>query len=532
MSKKNKVDPKIPKTIFEPQHVEFFQTVFAERENDLSNYYVPNKFLTLADNFESKKSFFIGRTGIGKTAILQKIKAKFPANAVLYIDPEDFAFTIMEKSQVLKELSKAGINFDLFYKTLWKYIFITEILKRRFGAEKKTWLKQSLDQAFDKPASKAYKFLLEHEELGEGRTFSEQISEIIRRMEHKIIGSFEKGGVKIGYEGTLNPQTAQLAQDALKSFEYTDLNYFIKVMDDEVMRNQKYVILVDDLDKNWIQNSVGINFTRCLFETIFDLNNTKSLRLLVSLRTNLFNQLKFHQSEKYMPYIEKMSWNDDELLNILEKRIHSMFPHLTGREIWKLFPEDIKLGSGKIETFQGYILDRSNRRPRDLLLLVSYMIKSSVGKKHITMDVARKAEQEYSPNRLIALQEEWSNPFLNIGFITEQFTGAKYKLNKTEMFAILDNVTQEVLVQLSNGKDSELKWIVEGQYIDANTFDNKNLLKLLYRIGFIGWRPHANSTKQFCFSQNSEEMKESVTDESLFYINPCYFSALHIQFSH
>ena len=103
------------KFVFEPSHKEFFQNTSAEREENLANYYVDNPYFQSAVDSNSKKAFFVGRTGIGKTAILESVRRQTSSQQnIISIDPEDFAFKIMEGSEVLKQLTSHQINLDLF----------------------------------------------------------------------------------------------------------------------------------------------------------------------------------------------------------------------------------------------------------------------------------------------------------------------------------------------------------------------------------------------------------------------------------
>ena len=380
---------------FTPLHQEFFQTTSAEREDDLTDYYVDNEFFQRAISDDSKKAFFIGRTGVGKTAILQKVK-KESGKKIISISPEDFAFKIMERSTLLKQLTNFGINLDLFYKTMWKYIFITEILKEIYGDQKKSWFAEKIQKYNkDRTAFRAYKFLLENDELEEGLSFSKKIEKIINKMEHSINLKIESKNLKLGYEGKLLPQTEKEIHDGLKDFEFTDLNHFLEHLDIEILKKHQFVILVDDLDKNWIQNNIGINFTRCLFETIFDINNSKHLRLLVSLRTNLFEQLNFSQSEKFLPYVDHITWTDNYIKEIIEERFSKKIKNISHKnDIWQfIFSKEIKKDHGKSFSTSKYLLDRSNMRPRDILIFISFAIKESIGKNQITSDAIIKAEK-------------------------------------------------------------------------------------------------------------------------------------------
>ena len=171
---------------FTSAHKEFFQNTAAEREENLNDYYVDNEYFQSAIDPNSKKAFFIGRTGVGKTAILEKIK-RSPKQNIISIDPEDFAFKIMERSPVLKQLTDWEINLDLFYKTMWKYIFVTEILKQIYGTQRKNWFEQQiLKWKSDSVAIRAYEFLQKNDELESGVAFNEKIEKIVDKLECSI----------------------------------------------------------------------------------------------------------------------------------------------------------------------------------------------------------------------------------------------------------------------------------------------------------------------------------------------------------
>ena len=217
-------------------HQEFFQITSAEREEDLNNYYVDNEFFQSAISDNSKKAFFIGRTGVGKTAILQKVK-KESGKKIISISPEDFAFKIMERSTLLKQLTDFGINLDLFYKTMWKYIFITEILKEIYGDQKKSWFVEKIQKyTKDRATVRAYRFLLKHDELEEGLSFSKKIEKIISKMEHSIQLEIKSKNLKLGYEGKISPQLKKTIYEGLKEFEFTDLNHFLEHLDEEILK--------------------------------------------------------------------------------------------------------------------------------------------------------------------------------------------------------------------------------------------------------------------------------------------------------
>ena len=519
--------------LFTSANKEFFQNTAAEREENLNDYYVDNEYFQSATDPNSKKAFFIGRTGVGKTAILEKIK-RSPRQNIISINPEDFAFKIMERSAVLKQLTDWEINLDLFYKTMWKYIFVTEILKQIYGNQKKSWFEeQVLKWKSDSVAIRAYNFLQRNDELESGISFNEKIEKIVEKLECSVQATGISFEFKVGYSPnkTLTKDEEKRIYNAIKQFEFTDINYFIKHLDQNILNKYDFIILVDDLDKNWIQNEIGINFTRCLFETIFDINNSKHLRLLVSLRTNLFNQLKFNQREKFSPYIDYIFWNDEKMKEIVEKRFKAIVID-SYSDIWEfIFPEEITVGHQKRQKTFDYLLRRSNMRPRDILLFISYAIGNSIGKNKITMDAMIKAEETYSKDRLNALEDEWQNPYINIGKIFNFFRRCFHKLDKESFYAIMEDITLDVLEKEEQKNLGDWLWIVEGSYIkkDDKNFDSLKLIDLLYKMGFIGIKETPSSKTRYIHDGQGLDMPY-ISEDTKFYINPCYHRALAVTF--
>jgi hypothetical protein len=161
-----------------------FKIITAETENLIKQYYVSNNFCSEAIDLESASSFYVGRTGLGKTAILKHVELYSedkPNVLVIKVRPEEFAFQIMERSEVLKVYSILGINFRLFYKTLWQSIILAEIFKKIYGNDRKGKIAKFLTFGVE---NKAYKLLESLDDLDGDRTFSEKVSNLISKMEH------------------------------------------------------------------------------------------------------------------------------------------------------------------------------------------------------------------------------------------------------------------------------------------------------------------------------------------------------------
>ena len=69
----------------------------------------------------------------------------------------------------------------------------------------------------------------------------------------------------------------------------------IDVLDDNILdtpHDYRYVV-IDDLDINWVDGRIANDLIRCLFATVYGLQHVRNLKVLVALRTNIFQELDF-----------------------------------------------------------------------------------------------------------------------------------------------------------------------------------------------------------------------------------------------
>ena len=90
-------------------------------------------FYDTVRDIKDPRSGLIGRSGSGKTAILERLKSdRF---RTVSVNPEELAFRYLSSSDLIQALRESGVNLDYFYKLLWRHVFVVEILKHRFPEE-------------------------------------------------------------------------------------------------------------------------------------------------------------------------------------------------------------------------------------------------------------------------------------------------------------------------------------------------------------------------------------------------------------
>lgn len=78
--------------------------------------------------------FLIGRTGSGKSAVLQRLE-EAQASHVIRIDPENLSLPYILDLGVVQHLSALGVHLDPLFIALWKHIFVVELIRHRYNVD-------------------------------------------------------------------------------------------------------------------------------------------------------------------------------------------------------------------------------------------------------------------------------------------------------------------------------------------------------------------------------------------------------------
>ena len=93
----------------------------AEEDNQfLSECFHDTGDLNILKDCQDPRRIAVGRTGIGKTALLRKFEEE---NDAIVIVPESLSFNYLANSTILQFFLEAGVKLDLFFKLLWRHLF-------------------------------------------------------------------------------------------------------------------------------------------------------------------------------------------------------------------------------------------------------------------------------------------------------------------------------------------------------------------------------------------------------------------------
>lgn len=429
----------------------------AEMETDsLPDCYIKTDVYLKARSFgQSREVFFVGRTGSGKSAILTMIRQeKRDKTRTLSIAGDEFGLELLGSSQEVSELPRGSRQ--LAFKALWKYVIIINILKTAYGRNSSTWLNLLYGNS-----KMAYDILAKFGELAvEQMTLTDQIFSFLRCIRELSFGPV--GSIKF-HKASGDSQQEQLFRifKRLAEFQKNDLGPLLK--------GRFIHVLIDDLDRNWSGSEENKDLARALFETVIELSDAfhDSVRFVVALRTDIFRQLRFPQIEKIRPYIVEIQWGEEQLKQIVERRLETFWGRQSG-DPSRAFPMRV----GRQEFYQ-YLVERTLRRPRDIISFLNLMIQEANARraKSFEYSIIRDAEKLYSRYRTEALVDEWNLVHPRIQRMIDGFAG------------ISGTFGYDTIQRICESDDHNPK-----QMIDA-----------LYEVGFLGFRPERNAKVRFSF---------------------------------
>ena len=509
------------------------------------------------DAIESRldpRCFIIGRTGSGKSAALQHLEETFPEK-VIRITPEDLSLPYIVDLRVVKYLDSLDVHLDLLFTALWKHVLLVELIRHRYKVDSPTAKQNFLEGLRDRikrdPAKKAAleyldefgdKFWCETDERVRqiSETFEERIdAEAKARFGIPHVGVVAGAGTGSTLTSESKAEQADRFQRIVNETQLARLNKMLAVLDEDILdapQNATYVI-IDDLDREWVDERIANDLIRCLFKTVLDLKRVRNLKVLVALRTNIFHELDFGvrggQEEKFRSLVLEMRWSKYELEQLMNERVRYVSSQSGGSvtSLSNLLPSSNKTRGYAFD----YVLARTLMRPRDTISFLNECLSLHSGRGYLVWSDITNAEKSYSEKRLLALRDEWKPTCPDIQHVFEIFRLATLPISKETFTEYLD----EVMLLLSDPNFRGVRWLTElsesmWTSVGKSSWSElyQPLTKMLYEIGFLGvTRP--NNT--FVYSHDDARYADNPTNLEAakeFVIHPAYHLALDLHADH
>lgn len=521
----------------------------------LQDTFYDNGSLELLVSMDSASSIIVGRTGAGKTALIEELANR--KGRVINIDPEHLSLGYLVDSTLLRFFFESGIKMDIFYRLLWNHVFIVEILKERYNIENEVSRAGILGQFSDlltgnRGRTEAVNYLLDWGDkfwLGT----EARVKEVVNKLEKQItesVGAEAKAAIpnivdlnvkanhandiKIGEE--IKSEIVNRGREVVSKIQTQRIQQLISILDDVILvdRQKPFYITIDKLDENWINDDLRYHLIKSLIEVVRDLNNNISnLKIVIALRQDLIarvfskTQDSGFQEEKFRDLYINLHWSPMELQNLLELRINKVISSRPTSRLINMF--DIIPNNVNGEKPLNYMIARTLLRPRDLILFFNYSIKYAAGKSSISAEDITKAEVEYSQSRHEALQYEWSSDYPNLTSLIGFFRRYPATFTLNEVVERFREAALEFFTRSSSYQDIIYK-IISDSYTDSDqNLVFEKCIEILYKVGVIGIRPTDQSNVYWSFKRQYNAMPPFHV-KAVYYIHPALWSALSIKY--
>lgn len=484
----------------------------AEEDTEfLTGCFVETDEYDVLKNVEDIRQIVLGRTGSGKSALFERLKQE--EDRVISIEPEELALTYVSNSSVIGYFSELGVNLNPFYKLLWRHVLTVEILKKHFessGNNKDTGLWNLILEIFpnqsrkDKNAREAVQYLKRW-----GEKFWEEteyrVREITSKMEDSLADQtgFDlktrlfKVGASSRAESTLSNEekieVVNRGQRVVSEAQVQDLSKVLDLLRGVLTDRQKYYyLLIDRLDEDWVEEKLRYRLIMALLDSVKEISRVPNIKVLVAIRRDLidrvFRQVRGtgFQEEKYQSLYLPLQWTPRRILEILDKRVNALVYRRYQKNQPVKHSDFLPQRINKVPISE-FITTRA-QRPRDVISFFNKCIEEAEGRPRLSADTLRRAEGEYSRQRLRALGDEWYADYPGLLDFTDilKKRPPSFTLNQ-----VLYNEISELCLRsvIDHPEDSGVlrehaRNVVEG-LVDVDSF-KRTLFMVFYRIGLIG----------------------------------------------
>lgn len=471
-------------------------------------FFESDDYLTISSK-EDRRCFLIARTGSGKSAALTRLEEVNPDH-VVRIAPEDLSLPYITNLGVMRHLEELHIHLDPLFIALWKHVLLVELIRHRYKvdspAAKVNFLNALRDKVKRDPGKRAALDYLDDFQNRFWVQTDERVREITEKFEQRIEAESRFGftlgksaeastGSNLGDTSSKEVRTEQAErfQRIVNETQLARLNKMTKVLDEDILDSVQHFtyVVIDDLDRDWVDDKLENSLIRCLFRAVLDLQRVRNLKVIVALRTNIFEHLDFGtrsggQEEKFRALVLKMRWTPLQLRDLVDERLRvaSSRQGVTVTSMASVLPRTNSTRGNAMD----YIVSRTLMRPRDVISFVNACFAAAEGHEYITWEHIHAAEATYSFNRTLALRDEWKPSFSGIDRVFSLFEGATTPMTRESLVRIIEDVALLLADPYFEGE----QWLTEmtAPMWHSSTNDWVEwcgpLVKMLYSIGFIG----------------------------------------------
>jgi hypothetical protein len=482
----------------------------------------------------------VGRTGAGKSALLLKLRER---PRTIYLDPQKLALPYVSNSPILRFFQGIGINLDVFYKLLWRHCFCVELIKARFDlTDSEVSRMQKVRAYFSGPDHRrALKYL---ERWGD--KFWEETDVRLREVTRKVEDSLQSSvatkwpqwdgklatGTKISEEE--REEIVQRAQKVINEVHARELAEVIDLVDCLFEDPQKpHYIVVDGLDGDWVDDAVKNYLIMGLLDTIKEFRRARHVKVIAATRVDLLQRVfqacrgPGFQEEKYDSLRLSVSWSQQELVDLLERRINHVLRD--AYDASRRITVGEVLASSKGFSAVDFLMDRTFLRPRDVIAFFNECIIAAEGGV-ITRQKLEQAEREYSRSRLASLADEWSATYPGLDVwatvLLDRRTSG-FKLGDIAAEDVMDRCVNVCVVTQADRVAPELQRAAESP-MNAASFV-RFAVAALCRTGLLLLKLRSDEKYLSGPLLTAQTIQDALEAETAVKIHPMFWAALHIR---
>ena len=529
----------------------------AEEDTEfLKDCFVQTEAYDILKNINDIRQIVLGRTGTGKSALFERLKQEEP-DRVIGIQLHELALTYVSNSSVIRYFSDLGVNLDPFYKLLWRHVLTVELLKRHYASHANsengglwTFLTEKLSSQSrkNKDAQQAIQYLKRWDE----KFWVEvdyRVKEITRKMENDLTKQLD-GTLKSRILSGKALQRASTSLSDEERIEVTDRGQRV-VSDSQVQdlskvqqllrvvlsdRQKHYYILIDRLDEDWVEDKLRYRLIMALLDCVREITRVPRVKALVAIRRDLIDRVfrlvrktgAGFQEEKYQSLYLPLDWTDGDLIELLDKRIGVLVARRYQKSRAVTYRDLLPRAVGGTPIVQ-FVTNRA-KRPRDVISLFNKCIEVAEGKARVNVDALKRAEGEYSRQRLRALGDEWHADYPGL----LDFVDVLKK--RTPSFPLVhvsyDNIAEVCLnsaIEFPNeaGTLREYARSVAEGLVDVSDF-KRTLFMVFYRVGLVGLKLETFESASWVDESGQSVSVSEIDDSTGVVVHTTYWRALGI----
>jgi hypothetical protein len=469
----------------------------------LRECFVDTGVLSDLEDMDSPQVILVGRTGSGKTALLQVLASRHERARLL--NPSELAIPYVANSTILTHVSGLGVKLAPFYKLLWRHILAEEILRRYVSDGPGVW-----DRLLAKVGQQTrYRKAADYLRQWENRFWSEteaRVTEVVRSMENQLqaeVGA-DLHALKNSARGsttateTLKTEVMHKCQKIVASAQVKELGSIPELLNAVLDDRQKaFYLLIDRLDENWVATTVRYELTLALLEVAKEfISSVKNAKVIVAIRRDLLEKVFREarsvssfglQKEKFESLMLPLHWTGDSLRELLDKRVGRLIRmKYTGQRVGyrDVLPSTFRGGS--IDDVLGELVSR----PRDIIHLFNECIKHSEGSAKIESKQFGEALGAFSRSRFDALMEEWMELYPQLQHFAGILKGMPdsfklHRIDQGKLASLCLDIAVDVDSSTTQGSDllSSARRVAESAQAEPFVLD---LAKCFYTVGLAG----------------------------------------------